>query len=57
MTTFQNRDPAITPVTHNSGTMRPTPSGPHHDPRAGGQIPVGQYGGNPVAPKPTDGQR
>jgi hypothetical protein len=38
MTKFENRDPANTPVTHNSGSMRPTPSGPHHDPRAGGEV-------------------
>ena len=38
---IENRDPknvATTPI-HNSGSMRPTPSGPHHDPRAGGEIP------------------
>jgi len=43
MTKFENRDPANTPVTHNSGSMRPAPSGPHHDPRAGGQVPPSAY--------------
>jgi hypothetical protein len=50
MTKIENRDPhgvAVTPV-HNSGTPRPTPSGPHLDPRAGGQVPPSQYQNNPV---------
>jgi hypothetical protein len=40
MTNLQNRDPhgiAVTPI-QNSGTPRPSPSGPHLDPRAGGEI-------------------
>jgi hypothetical protein len=47
---IENRDPAITPVTHNSGSMRPAPSGPHHDPRSGGEIPVSQYQPSGMAP-------
>jgi hypothetical protein len=44
MTTLHNRDPraAVTPI-HNSGTPRPSPSGPHLDPRAGGLVPESQY--------------
>lgn len=40
---IENRDPpassGITPI-HNSGSVRPSPSGPHHDHRAGGEIKV-----------------
>jgi hypothetical protein len=40
---FYNRDPqgvGAPPVIHQSGTPRPTPTGPHHDPRQGGEIKI-----------------
>jgi hypothetical protein len=55
---LENRDPAATPVTHNSGSMRPTPNGagPFHDPRSGGQIPVDQYQSGPAVVPPETGR-
>jgi hypothetical protein len=54
---IENRDPAATPVQHNSGSMRPSSNGagPFHDPRAGGQIPVEQYQG-PGVTQPGTGK-
>jgi hypothetical protein len=53
---IENRDPpassGITPI-HNSGSMRPVPSGPHHDPRQGGEIKPGNF----VPPSQGGGDR
>jgi hypothetical protein len=57
MTTLSNRDPhgGSTPTTHNSGSMRPVPSGPHTDPRSGGEIPASQHSG-PGVTQPGTGK-
>jgi hypothetical protein len=44
MTALSNRDVAGTNPIHNS-SQRPTPTEPHHDGRAGGQVNVGTGGG------------
>jgi hypothetical protein len=44
MTKLENRDPPVSiPVTHRSGSLAPNPTGPHHDPRAGGEVRPGNF--------------
>jgi hypothetical protein len=51
MAELSNRD--VAPVTdHNSGSMRPGPTGRTNDPRAGGEIPTSSYVGKTPGLKP-----
>jgi hypothetical protein len=44
MTKLENRDPPVSiPVAHRSGSLAPSPTGPHHDPRSGGEVRPGNF--------------